>query len=350
MFRFEHPVYLYALALLPVLIVLVLGANFARKKALARMGNLDLIQRLMPDRSPERLRSKNILFLFGLFFIIIALINPQWGTKTQAVRRQSIDVIFALDVSQSMLCQDIAPNRLIQAQKLCQQLIEKLSGNRLGVILFAGEAYMQVPLTTDYEAVSLLLQSANPDMISSQGTSIGEALAIAQQNTAKSNGNRVVLIITDGEDHEARAESQARQAARQGMKIFTIGVGTEAGGFVPYTDVNGMADYKRDEQGKPVTSKLNAEVLRKLATLGGGSFFRLSSQTDALSDALYDKLNKVEKREYEQREVSEYRSHFQLFLLLGLGFLLAEFLMHYRRPEKTSKAIALLNKGLKTGL
>jgi Ca-activated chloride channel homolog len=350
MFRFEHPVYLYALALLPILIVLVLGATFARKKALARMGNLDLIQRLMPDRSPERLRSKNILFLFGLFFIIIALSNPQWGTKTQAVRRQSIDVIFALDVSQSMLCQDIAPNRLIQAQKLCQQLIEKLSGNRLGVILFAGEAYMQVPLTTDYEAVSLLLQSANPDMISSQGTSIGEALAIAQQNTAKSNGNRVVLIITDGEDHEARAESQARQAARQGMKIFTIGVGTEAGGFVPYTDVNGMADYKRDEQGKPVTSKLNAEVLRKLATLGGGSFFRLSSQTDALADALYDKLNKVEKREYEQREVSEYRSHFQLFLLLGIAFLLAEFLTHYRRPEKTSKAIALLNKGLKTGL
>jgi len=350
MFRFEHPVFLYALALLPVLIVLVLGANFARKKALARMGNLDLIQRLMPDRSPERLRSKNILFLFGLFFIIIALSNPQWGTKTQAVRRQSIDVIFALDVSQSMLCQDIAPNRLIQAQKLCQQLIEKLSGNRLGVILFAGEAYMQVPLTTDYEAVSLLLQSANPDMISSQGTSIGEALAIAQQNTAKSNGNRVVLIITDGEDHEARAESQARQAARQGMKIFTIGVGTEAGGFVPYTDANGMADYKRDEQGKPVTSKLNAEVLRKLASLGGGSFFRLSSQTDALADALYDKLNKVEKREYEQREVSEYRSNFQLFLLLGIVFLLAEFLMHYRRPEKTSKAIALLNKGLKTGL
>jgi len=350
MFRFEHPVFLYALALLPVLIFLVWGASYARKKALLRMGNLDLIQRLMPDRSPERLRSKNILFLFGLFFIIIALSNPQWGTKTQAVRRQSIDVIFALDVSQSMLCQDIAPNRLIQAQKLCQQLIEKLSGNRLGVILFAGEAYMQVPLTTDYEAVSLLLQSANPDMISSQGTSIGEALAIAQQNTAKSNGNRVILIITDGEDHEARAESQARQAARQGMKIFTIGVGTEAGGFVPYTDVNGMADYKRDEQGKPVTSKLNAEVLRKLATLGGGRFFRLSSQTDALADALYDKLNKVEKREYEQREVSEYRSHFQLFLLLGIVFLLTEFLMHYRRPEKTSKAIALLNKGLKTGL
>ena len=307
MFRFEHPAYLYALALLPVLILLMAWASYARKKALDRLGNPTLVQRLMPSRSPERLRSKNILFLLGLFFIFIALSNPQWGTKTQAVRRQSIDVIFALDISQSMMCQDIAPSRLIQAQRLCQELIEKLSGNRLGVILFAGEAYMQVPLTTDYEAVSLLLQSANPDMISSQGTSIGEALEIAQQSTTKSNGNRVVLVITDGEDHEARAENQARQAARQGMKIFTIGVGSENGGFVPFVDENGMADYKRDISGKPVLSKLNAVGLKKMATIGGGSFFRLNTQTGPVVDALTNKLDKVEKREYEQREVSEYR-------------------------------------------
>lgn len=348
MFRFEHPLYLYALALLPLLILLMVGASYARKKALQRLGNPELVQRLMPERSPVRLRNKNILFLIGLFFIIIALANPQWGTKTQAVRRQSIDIIFALDVSQSMLCQDIAPNRLTQAQRLCQELIQKLSGNRLGVILFAGEAYMQVPLTTDYEAVSLLLQSANPDMISSQGTSIGEALTIAQQSTAKSNGNRVVLVITDGEDHEARAESQARQAARSGMKIFTIGVGSEEGGFVPFVDENGMADYKRDVSGKPVTSKLNAGVLRKLASLGGGSFFRLGTQSDALVDGLMDKLQKVEKREYEQRVVSEYRSHFQLFLLLGLVFLLAEFLIHYRKQVKTSLSKVLLKGKLKT--
>lgn len=348
MFRFEHPLYLYALALLPLLILLMVGASYARKKALQRLGNPELVQRLMPERSPVRLRNKNILFLIGLFFIIIALANPQWGTKTQAVRRQSIDIIFALDVSQSMLCQDIAPNRLTQAQRLCQELIQKLSGNRLGVILFAGEAYMQVPLTTDYEAVSLLLQSSNPDMISSQGTSIGEALAIAQQSTAKSNGNRVVLVITDGEDHEARAESQARQAARSGMKIFTIGVGSEEGGFVPFVDENGMADYKRDVSGKPITSKLNAGVLRKLASLGGGSFFRLGAQSDALVDALMDKLQKVEKREYEQRVVSEYRSHFQLFLLLGLVFLLAEFLIHYRKQVKTSLSKVLLKGKLKT--
>lgn len=347
MFRFEHPLYLYALALLPLLILLMIGASYARKKALQRLGNPELVQRLMPERSPVRLRNKNILFLIGLFFILIALANPQWGTKTQAVRRQSIDIIFALDVSQSMLCQDIAPNRLTQAQRLCQELIQKLSGNRLGVILFAGEAYMQVPLTTDYEAVSLLLQSSNPDMISSQGTSIGEALEIAQQSTAKSNGNRVVLVITDGEDHEARAESQARQAARSGMKIFTIGVGSEEGGFVPFVDENGMADYKRDVSGKPVTSKLDAGVLRKLASLGGGSFFRLGAQSDALVDALMDKLQKVEKREYEQRVVSEYRSHFQLFLLLGLIFLLAEFLIHYRKQVKTSLSKVLLKGKLK---
>lgn len=347
MFRFEHPLYLYALALLPLLILLMVWASYARKKALQRLGNPELVQRLMPERSPVRLRNKNILFLIGLFFIVIALANPQWGTKTQAVRRQSIDIIFALDISQSMLCQDIAPNRLTQAQRLCQELIQKLSGNRLGVILFAGEAYMQVPLTTDYEAVSLLLQSSNPDMISSQGTSIGEALEIAQQSTAKSNGNRVVLVITDGEDHEARAESQARQAARSGMKIFTIGVGSEEGGFVPFVDETGMADYKRDVSGKPVTSKLNAGVLRKLASLGGGSFFRLGAQSDALVDALMDKLQKVEKREYEQRIVSEYRSHFQLFLLLGLGFLLAEFLIHYRKQVKTSLPKVLLKGKLK---
>jgi Ca-activated chloride channel family protein len=347
MFRFEHPFYLYTLALLPVLILLMWWAALARKKALRKFGNPELIQRLMPERSPKRLRSKNTLFLLGIFFIIIALANPQWGTKTQAVRRQSIDVIFALDVSQSMLCQDLAPNRLIQGQRLCQQLIEKLSGNRLGVILFAGEAYMQVPLTTDYEAVSLLLQSANPDMISSQGTSIGEALEIAQQNTAKSNGNRVVLVLTDGEDHEARAEAQARQAVRQGMKIFTIGIGSEEGGFVPYVDENGMADYKREPSGKPVVSKLNAEVLRKLASIGGGSFFRLNTQSEALISTLLDKLNKVEKREYEQRVVSEYRSHFQLFLLLGLGSLIAEFLLHYRRQIKTSLSKALLKGKLK---
>jgi Ca-activated chloride channel family protein len=184
-------------------------------------------------------------------------------------------------------------------------------------------------------------------MISSQGTSIGEALEIAQQSTSKSNGNRVVLVITDGEDHEARAESQARQAARVGMKIFTIGIGSEAGGFVPFVDENGMADYKRDISGKPVLSKINAGVLRKLASLGGGSFFRLTTQSDALIDALMDKLQKVEKREYEQRVVSEYRSHFQLFLLLGIGFLLGEFLVHYRRRVKTSLAKSLFKGKLK---
>jgi Ca-activated chloride channel family protein len=338
MFRFEHPDYLYFLGLIPFLLFMAVWASYARQQKLKKIGHPESIKRLMPDWSLRRLRSKNALFLIGLFFLIVAWANPQWGSKTRAITRRSMDLFIALDVSQSMMCQDIAPNRLIQAQKLAERLVEKMADNRVGVVIFAGDAYLQVPLTSDHEAVRLSIQSAHPDMVSYQGTAIDRAVDAALSGSGKDPGNRVMVLLSDGEDHEQAAENKVRQAARDGLKLFCIGVGSAKGGYVPFEAEDGFVDYKRQRNGEPVVSKINEAMLRKLAQAGQGNFYTLDGNHDAVLSSLLDKLSKVKKRDREQRVVTDYQSHFQLFLAIALLFFLAEFLLQARKPvSKTSK-------------
>lgn len=333
MFKFEHPEHLYALLVLPVFIVFFILMRYARKRALEQFGDTSLMQYLMPQVSNYKHTTKFILLLFALVFLIIGWSNPQWGTKKEKVKRKSVDVFVALDISQSMMAQDIAPSRLERARKFAQNLIDALKGERIGTIIFAGNAYLQVPLTTDYAAAQLFIKSANPNMAPAQGTAIADAIDLAERSFEEDNKNhKALIVITDGENHDNEALERAKEANNNGLLIFSVGVGTEKGSFIP-TVIGGRADYKRDKTGNPVRSSLNEAMLKDLADAGDGVYFNLASGSDKVAEALRTRIDSVEKRELEQRVFNEYESYFQYFIAVALLLIVLEFLISYRRNK-----------------
>ncbi|MEM9820254.1 MAG: VWA domain-containing protein [Bacteroidota bacterium] len=332
MFRFEYSMHLYALVAIPILLGLFLWMWYARKRAIEKFGDWALMEQLMPQVSKYKHSLKFGLLIFAVATLIVAWANPQWGTKKEKVKRKSADVFIALDVSYSMMAQDIRPSRLERAKQFAQKLVKELKGERVGTIIFAGNAYLQMPLTTDYSAAQLFLKSANPDMVPTQGTAIGEAVWMAEQSFEEDNKHhKAMVIITDGEDHEPETIEEVQRARDNGLLIFAVGVGTNEGGFIPY-QVNGRWDYKRDKTGNPVRSKLNETTLGEIAEKAGGSYFNLS-EGDKIIGALQEKIDKVEKRELEQRSFSEYESYFQYFIALALLLLLIEFFISYRKSR-----------------
>lgn len=333
MIRFEHPEHLYILAVIPVLVLLFAVAMIARKRRMRLLGNTQLVQRLMPERSKYKLSLKFGILMFALLLLGIGWANPQMGTKTRKVNRKSVDVFIALDISQSMMAQDFVPNRLERAKRFARDLNEKLVGERLGLILFAGNAYLQVPLTTDYAAMDLMIRSANPNLAPTQGTAIADAVDLAERSFPEENTNhKALIIISDGENHEPEAIERVQTANANGLIVFTIGIGTEEGSFIPIT-VNGRSDYKRDVDGTPVRSKLNEQMLRDVAQEGEGSYFNLANESDEVIAALRQRVDQLEKRELEQRIFDEYNSYFQFFLFPALLLILIEFLLHYRKNK-----------------
>ncbi len=331
MFRFEHGEYLYALGVLPVLVAFFIAAWVARKRALQRFGNLSLVERLMPRASNAKHILKFILLALGLLLLVIGWANPQWGSKREKVTRKSVDIFLAIDISQSMLAEDISPSRLDRAKRFTQNLVDALKGERLGTIIFAGNAYLQVPLTTDYAAAHMFIRSANPNMAPTQGTAIVDAIELAEESFDEENKNhKALVIITDGENHDDEALAAAKEANDNGLLIFTVGVGTPEGSFIP-TYIGGRLDYKRDVAGNPVRSKINEEMLKELADAGEGDYFNLLSGSDAVAEALKMRIESMEKREFEQRVFSEYESYFQYFIGFGLLLLLLEFVLSYRK-------------------
>lgn len=271
--------------------------------------------------------------MLALVFLIIAWANPQFGTKIQKVERKSADVFVALDISRSMWTQDVAPSRMQRASKFTQRLIQSLAGERIGLILFAGNAYMQMPLTTDYSAAILFAQSANPSLAPSQGTAIGEAITLAERSFDPRNRNyKALIIISDGENHEGDAVDLAKEARSNGLLIYTIGVGTTEGSLIP-TTVNGYSDYLRDESGNPVRSQLNEDMLREISDAGGGSYFNIAADEDAILQAIRIGIDKLEKQEMEQRVFEEYNSWFQIPLAIALILLVIEFFVSYKRSK-----------------
>ncbi|HHH49754.1 MAG TPA: VWA domain-containing protein, partial [Saprospiraceae bacterium] len=244
MFRFENIDHLYALALIPILLAFYFFTRLLRKKKINEFGNIELVQQLMPEASKWKHLIKYVFLMLGLSFLIIAWANPQWGTKKEKVKRKSVDVFIALDISQSMMAEDIRPNRMERARRFAQQLVEELKGERIGTIIFAGNAYLQMPLTTDYAAAALFIKSSNPKMAASQGTAISDAIDLAERTFEEENKNhKVLVIISDGENHDQEALDRAKEAKENGLLIFTVGVGTAEGGFIP-TRIGGRADYK----------------------------------------------------------------------------------------------------------
>lgn len=337
MLRFEYSEHLYALALLPVLLLFFWLAWRSRRQAIRRFGDSRLMEQLMPEVSPFKHYLKFGLLLLAIALLAIGWANPQYGARLVKYKRKSVDVFIAFDVSQSMLAQDISPSRLGRASRFAQNMVEGLRSERLGLILFAGNAYVQSPVTEDFNAIILALRSANPDMISNQGTNLSEAIALAGQSFEENNkSHKALIIITDGENHDEGALARAAEARENGMLIFTVGVGTEQGSFIPVME-GGREGYKRDQSGNPVMSRLNEAVLRQMAEAGGGSYFNLNGGSQRVLDALKSRIDEMEKRELEQRVFSEYNSYFQWFVGLAILVLLLEFVISYRRMAKNPK-------------
>ncbi len=326
-FRFEHPEYLWALVFVPALWWIFRMTAAWRKAALIRLGDASLIARLLPNQGKSnRPILQSGFLLTALTLLVIGWANPQTGGKLEKINRKSADIFIALDISQSMLSDDVRPSRLERARQFTSQLVESLKGERIGIIAFAGNAYLQMPLTTDYAAALLFIQSANPDMAPTQGTAIADAIDLAEQSfQADNKHNKALVIITDGEEHDGDALDRAAEANENGLLIFTVGAGTSEGGFIP-TYYAGKYDYKRDEKGEPVRTKINESMLQSLAEKGNGTYHSLATDTDKnIVEALKSDLERVQKRELEQRSYADYESYFYWFVWGALLCLLGDF-------------------------
>ncbi len=298
-----------------------------------RLGEVGLIQRLMPEHSRFRPRIKLLLVLVGIFLMCIAWSNPQWGLKREKVKRKSSDVFICLDISNSMLAQDLAPSRIARARKFSQKLVEKLEGDRVGVLVFAGNAYVHMPLTIDYSAAELFLDSASPEQILTQGTSFAAAIESAELSFEDNNDQyKALIIISDGENHDEEAIKRAEEARKKGVLIFTVGAGTEKGGYIPM-EYKGYRDFKRDKNGELVMSKMNPESLKAIAEAGGGDYYNIVDGEEAVLASLEQKIKEIEKREFEERLFDEHESYYWIFLIPAFILLVIEFLISYRKSN-----------------
>ncbi|MEZ5053908.1 MAG: VWA domain-containing protein [Chitinophagales bacterium] len=332
MIRFEHTAYLFLLLLIPIAIGLYFFVYYQTKKQLQQIGNINLIKRLMPERDEKKSRIKLVAFSLVLFFVVLALAQPQMGTKMEKVERKGIDVMIALDVSNSMLSQDVAPSRLEKSKLLIQTLLKKLDGDRVGLVIFAGNAYLQMPLTVDYSSLMLYLRSINTNSVPTQGTIITEALDKAENAFNQTDKKyKSIVVITDGEDHEEDAIDKAEELASDGTKIFTIGVGTPNGGTIPIYDQFGkIIDVKKDENGNPIVTKVNANMLQALAKAGNGNYYVLDN-TKQVADFLSKDIAKMETKTINDKVYTDYVEQFQYFLAFAFIVFLFDIFITYRK-------------------
>jgi Ca-activated chloride channel homolog len=317
MFRFEYPYLFHLYWALPILLLLLLLYRRWRRRAIGRIGDPELVSQMMPQLSNAGFWLRQGLLLTGLALLILSAANPQRGKKQQQVEQMSADVFIALDISESMYCTDIAPNRLERAQVFARKLVSALHGQRIGLIFFAGNAFLQMPLSTDYEAATLFLRAAHPDMVSEPGTALSAAIALARESFDPDPGaGRALVLITDGEDHDASAVQEAQAAWDDGMLLFAVAAGTPDGGPIPL----GGQRFKIDEDGNTVHTKMNEKLLRDLAAAGHSSQIFHVSQGDAAVSALKQEINSLEKRAVEVRSYRVFESYFQW--PLGLALLL----------------------------
>jgi Ca-activated chloride channel family protein len=330
MYRLEHQNFLYVLEALPFLVLLLTFHRRWRKEAVARLGQTELVERLMEGYSGRRVWLKNLLVGLSLLLLGFAWANPQRGVKTRHVDHRSADVFLALDISNSMLAEDVKPSRLELAKVFAIKLVQALEGERIGLIFFAGNAYLQMPLSTDYGFAITTIRDASPDYITTQGTAIPIAVDLARRSFDKDAGaGQAMVIITDGENHDADAVSAAAAARGDGIQLYAIGAGTAAGAPVPMGD----GQFKRDERGRPVRTKLNEALLQDLARAGGGAVYNIQ-QGEAAVKALKTGLTQLQKRDLEVRSYTEFRSYFQYLLLPGLLLLALDSWVVWRKKSR----------------
>jgi Ca-activated chloride channel family protein len=338
MFRFAHPEYLYALYAVPVFILLFWFLLRKRKKLLGNFANKDLQKLLLPNYSRVKNSFKFGIIIIVFILLVVAAANPQVGTKMEEVKQSGIDVYILLDVSLSMKAEDIKPNRLDRAKFQIANLIQKLRGDRIGLIIFAGEAFVQFPLTSDYSAANLFLNAVDVNSIPEQGTAIASAINLAVKSfDYRTSTQKAIVVITDGEDHEGDITQAVKDAVAKDIKIYTIGLGSPDGVPIPLYDQNGnQTGFKKDRDGNVVLTKLNPAVLQEIATEGNGKYFQGSNYEDQLNE-IYKDLSKLEKTEFGVKKVTDYEDRFYYFLIPALFLLVLEFFISERKSPWFSK-------------
>ena len=337
MIRFAHTEYLYALTLLPVLLILFWWALQMRKRGLSRFGNPLLLEMLMPSVSRYKRMTKFFVAFSALAILILGAANPQIGTKMEEVKREGVDIIIALDVSNSMKAEDIKPNRFESAKQEISHMIDKFQNDRLGLIVFAGDSYLQLPLTTDYSAARLILSTVDVDVVPIPGTAIGSAIKLAMKSfAAGEKKHKVIIIISDGENHEDDAIAAAKDANTEGVIIHTIGMGSPDGVPIPIYEGNTQTGYKKDESGNTVLTKLDEQGMRQIAEAGGGIYIRATNQQDEM-DAVFKEIQSMEKKEFGAKVFTEYEDRFQYFLTVAILLLILEFFISERKNRWMAK-------------
>ncbi len=337
LFRFQHIEYLYGLLAIPVFVIIYALMLAWKRKALNEFGSIKVIKQLMPEVSSAKPLLKFIIMLFAFAFLVVGLANPQIGSKMEEVKREGIDIVVALDLSNSMLAEDLTPSRLEKAKNAISQLIDKLHGDRIGVVVFAGDAYVQLPITTDYAAAKLFLSTINTEMIPTQGTAIGSAIELAIKSFGDKNENsKSIIVITDGENHEDDALAQAQEAVKKGIVVHTIGMGSPQGAPIPTYLHGQLAGYRKDKDGTTVVTKLDEAMLQQLAAAGNGIYIR-ANNTQVGLDILFEQLNKMQKKEYGSKMFTDYEDRFQIFFGIALLLLVLEFFISERRSKWWAK-------------
>ena len=296
MFRFGEPIYLYLLLIIPLLVVFYVYTNYRRRKKLRQYGDPELMAHLMPNVSKYRPDVKFWLVTIALVMVIFMLARPQFGSKMETVKRQGVETVVALDISNSMLAQDVTPSRLEKSKKLVSRLVETFNNDKVAMIVFAGEAFTQLPITSDYISAKMFLETISPSLITTQGTDIRGAIDLAMKSFTPNEGvGRAIVLITDGENHEGGAVEAAQQAAEKGVRVFVLGVGSPDGSPIP---VEGTNDFRRDKDGNVVVTKLNEQMCQEIAKAGNGMYVRVDNTNNA-ERALNAEINKLSKADVE---------------------------------------------------
>jgi Ca-activated chloride channel family protein len=320
MLRFDSPVYLYLLLMIPVFVGLMVLAEYKRRKAIKKLGDAQLIAQLMPDASTKRRWLKFGALQLALVMLILMVARPQMGTKVSNEKRNGIECIIAMDISNSMLAEDVQPSRLDKSKMLVENLVDKFTNDKIGLVVFAGDAFVQLPITSDYVSAKMFLQSIDPSLIQTQGTDIAQAIKLASSSfTQQDKIGKAIIVITDGEDHEGGASEAAKEAMKKGMNVFILGIGDTNGAPIPI----GNGGYLTDNTGNTVMTRLNEQMCREVAAAGKGTYIHVDN-TSAAQERLNDELSKLQQGSMKSVVYSEYNEQFQVFGILCVLLLIIE--------------------------
>ena len=324
MFRFADPTYLYALIILPFLAIFYFYSNYRCRRNIRKYGDPELMNALMPEVSKYRPDVKFWIVFLAFGLIIIMLARPQFGSKMETVKRSGVETVIALDISNSMLAQDVTPSRLDKSKKLISRMVDEFTNDKVGLIVFAGDAFTQLPITSDYISAKMFLESITPSLIASQGTDIGGAIRLAMKSFTPQEGvGRAIIVITDGENHEGGAIEAAKEAAGKGMQVYVLGVGSPDGSPIP---VEGSNDFRKDRDGNVIVTRLNEEMCQEIAKAGNGAYIRVDNSNSA-QRALQKEIDKLAKADVESTVYTEFDEQFQAIAWIIFFLLLIEMLI-----------------------